>query len=112
MPCLAIIDAETTGLNPYRHDRIVEVAAVVIRPDGETLREFVSLINPERDMGPTGLHGITAGDVLQAPRFGEVAPALLETLNGCVAIAGHNVRFDYSFLACEFERRSEERRVG
>ena len=104
MPCLAIIDAETTGLNPYRHDRIVEVAAVVIRPDGETLREFVSLINPERDMGPTGLHGITAGDVLQAPRFGEVAPALLETLNGCVAIAGHNVRFDYSFLACEFER--------
>lgn len=77
---------------------------MVIRPDGEVLREFVSLIDPERDIGPTGLHGITAGDVILAPRFGEVAPMLIEALNGCVAVAGHNVRFDRSFLACEFER--------
>ena len=104
MGCVGVIDVETTGLRPYRHDRIVELAALVIHPDGTILREFVTLLNPERDLGPTWLHGISARDVLVAPRFGEIAGALLEVLDGCVALAGHNVRFDHSFLAIEFGR--------
>jgi DNA polymerase-3 subunit epsilon len=101
---IAVIDVETTGLNPYRHDRIVELAALVIGHEGTVLREFVSLINPERDIGPTHIHGLSARDVLAAPRFGELAGALLDVLDGCVALAGHNIRFDYSFLAAEFDR--------
>jgi DNA polymerase III epsilon subunit-like protein len=31
---IAIIDVETTGLFPLRHDRVVEVAAIVIEDDG------------------------------------------------------------------------------
>lgn len=34
MAQIAVIDVETTGLNPFRHDRIVELAAVVINLDG------------------------------------------------------------------------------
>jgi DNA polymerase-3 subunit epsilon len=104
MTCIAIIDVETTGLNPYRHDRIVELAAVVVRPDGTVLRTFETLVNPERDMGPTHLHGLSTSDVLTAPRFGEIAGALLEALEGCTAMAGHNIQFDHSFLAVEFDR--------
>jgi DNA polymerase III epsilon subunit-like protein len=28
----AVIDVETTGLNPYRYVRVVEVAAVLVMP--------------------------------------------------------------------------------
>jgi DNA polymerase-3 subunit epsilon len=104
MTCVAVIDVETTGLNPYRHDRIVELAAVVIRTDGTVLRDFATLVNPERDLGPTGVHGLSTRDILAAPRFGEIAGALVEVLDGCVALAGHNIRFDQSFLAVEFDR--------
>ena len=98
MPKLAVIDVETTGLNPYRHDRVVEVAAVVIETDGRVVREFCSLVNPERDIGPTSIHGLAASDVTSAPRFADVAGTLLEVVEDCVALAGHNVRFDHSFI--------------
>ncbi|HWH76256.1 MAG TPA: exonuclease domain-containing protein, partial [Candidatus Binatus sp.] len=104
MTRLAVIDVETTGLNPYRHDRVIELAALVMNLDGEVSREFVTLINPERDIGPTTIHGITASDIVAAPQFAEVAGSLIEILNGCVAIAGHNIRFDHSFLSAEFSR--------
>ncbi len=104
MTYLAVIDVETTGLNPYRHDRVIELATLMIRLDGEVIREFVTLLNPERDIGPTSIHGLTASDIVAAPRFVEVAGALLDILNGCVALAGHNVRFDHSFLSAEFDR--------
>lgn len=104
MTYLAVIDVETTGLNPYRHDRVIELAALMMRLDGEVIREFVTLLNPERDIGPTSIHGLTASDIIAAPRFPEVAGALLDILNGCVALAGHNIRFDHSFLATEFDR--------
>lgn len=104
MTRIAVFDVETTGLNPYHHDRIVELAAVVIRPDGTVVRELATLVNPERDIGPTRIHGLITRDILAAPRFSEIAGALLEVLDGCVALAGHNVRFDHSFLAAEFDR--------
>jgi DNA polymerase-3 subunit epsilon len=104
MSCIAVVDVETTGLNPYRHDRIVEIAAVVMRPDGSILRDFVSLINPVRDIGPTSIHGLSASDIVSAPQFGEIVGSLVEVLDGSVAIAGHNVRFDYWFLVAEFRR--------
>lgn len=104
MTLVAVIDVETTGLNPYRHHRIIEIAALSVSLDGTVVREFVTLINPDRDIGPTRIHGITSGEVLAAPRFEEIAGGLLHALEGCVAIAGHNVRFDHSFLGAEFGR--------
>jgi len=101
---IAVIDVETTGLFPFRHDRVVEVAAVVIQGDGRIEREFVSLVNPARDIGPSSIHALTSEDILHAPQFGEIAALLVETLSGTVAIAGHNVRFDQQFLESEFSR--------
>lgn len=101
---IAIIDVETTGLFPLRHNRVVELAAVVIDGDGRIVREFVSLVNPGRDIGPSSIHGLTAEDVLHAPQFGDIAGLLVETLQGSVAVAGHNVRFDHQFIESEFSR--------
>lgn len=104
MALLGVIDVETTGLNPYRHNRVIELAALVVRPDGEVIPEFATLLNPERDIGPTSIHGVSASDVASAPRFADIAGMLLDRLDGCVALAGHNVRFDHSFLCTEFSR--------
>lgn len=104
MPLISVIDCETTGLNAARHDRVIEIAAVVIDPDGGVEREFVSLINPGRDVGKTSLHGITASDVAEAPRFEHIVGHLAQTLDGTIALAGHNVGFDHRFLRCEFDR--------
>lgn len=101
---IAVIDVETTGINPYRHDRIVEIGAVIVDAQGRSVREFATLVNPERDIGPTSIHGLTSEDILEAPRFHEAAGAFIEFLEGCVLLAGHNVRFDLSFLAAEFRR--------
>jgi DNA polymerase-3 subunit epsilon len=101
---IAIIDVETTGLFPMRHDRVLEVAAIVIEGDGRIVREFVSIVNPARDIGPSSVHGLTAADILHAPQFGEIAGLLVEVLRGTVAIAGHNVRFDQQFMESEFSR--------
>jgi DNA polymerase-3 subunit epsilon len=104
MANIAVIDVETTGLNPYRSDRVVEIAAVVMNLEGILVREFITLVNPGRDIGPTYIHGLNSEDILGAPKFGDIAGALVETLYGCVAIAGHNIRFDQSFLDVEFKR--------
>ncbi|MBM4048172.1 MAG: hypothetical protein FJ279_23970 [Planctomycetes bacterium] len=104
MKHFAVIDVETTGLNPYRHDRIIEIAALLVSPDGAVVSSFASVVNPERDVGPTHIHGLSAADVLQAPLFSEVATALLEVLRPAVALVGHNARFDLSFLNLEFRR--------
>lgn len=101
---IAVIDVETTGLFPFRHDRVVEVAAVIVRADGRIEREFVSLVNPARDIGPSSIHGLTSEDVLHAPQFAEIAAQILDVLSGTVAIAAHNVRFDRQFLESEFSR--------
>lgn len=101
---IAVIDVETTGLFPYRHDRVVEIAAVLVAPDGTIEREFVSLVNPARDIGPSSIHGLTSSDIMHAPQFGEIAGQLVDTMQGAVAIAAHNVRFDQSFLQREFAR--------
>jgi len=104
MALISVIDCETTGLNAARSDRIIEVAAVVIDISGTVVREFVSLVNPGRDVGKTSLHGISASDVAAAPAFTDIIGHVTEVLDGTIALAAHNVGFDYRFLRHEFER--------
>ena len=104
MKAIAVIDVETTGLNPYRHDRVVEIAALLVVPEQGVLREIASLVNPERDIGPTRIHGITASDIVDAPRFADIAGHLADFLFDSIMLAGHNVRFDVSFLQSEYGR--------
>lgn len=99
----AVIDVETTGVFPHRHDRVVELAVVVTRGDGTVEDEFSTLVNPGRDVGPTSIHGISAADVVNAPTFGDVVGEVVARLRGAV-VAGHNVRFDEAFLRAECER--------
>jgi len=98
----AIVDCETTGFG--KHDRIVEIAAVVVdEADGSVVDEYDTLVNPQRDTGPVGVHGVTASMVEAAPSFEEVAAALAFRLDGAVLVA-HNLSFDARMLRQEYER--------
>lgn len=98
----AVLDLETTGLSP-RTDRIVEVAIVRLDASGAVVSEFCTLVNPERDIGPTRIHGLRASDVAIAPRFADIAGVLLSQLAGRLPV-GHNVQFDLRFLDAELGR--------
>lgn len=65
--------------------------------------EFATLIDPAGPVGPTHVHRITQEQVVGAPRFREVAPALLDLLAGRVLV-GHHVSCDRAFLEREFAR--------
>lgn len=98
----AIIDIETTG-GSARLEKITEIA--IYQYDGEKITgEFVSLINPERNIPYfiTNLTGITNEMVEDAPKFFELARQIIEFTEGRTFVA-HNARFDYSFLKEEFK---------
>ena len=99
---VAVLDFETTGLSPG-YDRVVEVSVVRVDPGSEPRLVFDTLVNPDRRMAATEIHGITDRDVVGAPRFEEVARGLLGALSGCV-VAAHNVYFDLRFLRFELDR--------
>ncbi|MFN2396010.1 MAG: exonuclease domain-containing protein [Bacteroidales bacterium] len=98
----SIIDIETTGGNPYR-DKITEIAIFV--HDGEkVIREYNTLINPERHIPPfiTRMTGISDEMVIKAPKFYEVAKDIVKITEGTVFVA-HNASFDYNFVKSEFK---------
>jgi DNA polymerase-3 subunit epsilon len=94
---------ETTGLHPGWHHRVAEVAVVQLDLNGRVVGEWCTLVNPERDLGPQHIHGITAAEARRSPRFDEIAGDLFTRLAGNL-IVGHNVSFDIRFLAAEFAR--------
>ena len=102
-----VLDVETTGLCPGGHDRIAEIAIVRTTGAGQILDEYVTLVNPRRDLGPVAIHGIQAKDVISAPLFDDIAGDVIDRGTGGV-LAGHNVRFDTSFLAAELARLGEQ----
>jgi DNA polymerase-3 subunit epsilon len=93
-------DVETTGFN--KNDRIVEIGFVVFK-NGQVLEEWSTLLNPQRDVGKTNIHGITASMVSAAPVFEEVVNDIFRIINGRVLVA-HQFSFDARMLAQELNK--------
>lgn len=99
----AVIDVETTGFSPAKHDRIVEIAVVRVDGLGRIEDEWCTLVNPQRDLGPQHVHGVRAADARRAATFDVVAPHLASRLTGRLLVA-HNLAFDALFLSAEYRR--------
>ncbi|TBM99749.1 exonuclease [Hyunsoonleella flava] len=99
----AVLDIETTG-GKYNEEGITEIA--IYKFDGhEIVDQFISLVNPERDIQPfvVNLTGINSNMLRNAPKFYEVAKRIVEITNDCIIVA-HNAQFDYRILRTEFSR--------
>ena len=105
-----VIDVETTGFS--NKDRVIEIAIITLDPSTfEIAEEYDTLINPERDIAATHIHGITATMVESAPTFADVAPVIAHRLDGAVPVA-HNWSFDKRMLSNEFSRLGNYGRFG
>lgn len=101
---LIVFDIESTGVNA-RQDRIIELAAIRVEPDG-TETEKCWLLNPGVPIPPetTEIHGITDDIVKSCPTFADVAAEVEEFFRGC-DLSGFNAdRFDIPCLEEEFAR--------
>jgi DNA polymerase-3 subunit epsilon len=97
----AVVDVETTGFG--KHDRVIEIGVVLLDHRLRITDEYETLIDPQRDLGPTHVHGITPKMISMAPTFGEVASAIAKRIGNRVVVA-HNLIFDERMLGLEFER--------
>ena len=99
-----VLDTETTGLDPGKGHRIIELAAIELCNRKVSDRRFHRYLNPEReiDAGAAEVHGLTLERLQDEPKFAEIAPALLEFIRGAELII-HNAPFDVGFLNKELE---------
>jgi DNA polymerase-3 subunit epsilon len=97
-----ILDTETTGLEPERGHRIIEIGGVEMINRRFTGNDFHRYVNPEREIDAAALevHGITAEFLADKPRFQDIAAELLDYLSGAELII-HNAAFDVAFLNYE-----------
>jgi len=101
---LAFFDLETTGTTIGK-DRIVEIAIIKILPDGSR-EQFVKRINPEIPipLNISEIHGIYDFDVINEPKFEEIAEDIKDFIAGCDLAGFNSNRFDVPFLYEEFYR--------
>src|SRR5437899_7438598 len=100
-----VLDTETTGLDPLRGDRLVEIGCIEIfnrMPTGQTFHRH---LNPERDIPAEALavHGLSSEFLADKPLFAHVVDEFLEFV-GDAPLVIHNASFDIGFLNAELER--------
>ena len=97
-----ILDTETTGLDPTRGDRIVEIGALELLNHLPTGHTFHAYINPERNMPAEAeaVHGLSSVFLADKPVFGAIAQDFLNFIADS-ALVIHNASFDMGFLNAE-----------
>jgi DNA polymerase III epsilon subunit family exonuclease len=100
---MVVVDVETTGLGACPPERVVEVAALRLDPDGTPVAHLETLVDPGVPIPPeaTATHGICDAMVATAPPFEAIAGQLARLLTGAVLV-GHYASFDYGFLYGEY----------
>lgn len=100
-----VFDTETTGVEPNKGDRVVEIGCVEILDHLPTGKTFHCYINPERDMHAEAfaVHGLSAAFLSDKALFAHIADDFL-TFIGDAPLVAHNAKFDVNFINAEFAR--------
>jgi DNA polymerase-3 subunit epsilon len=104
-----VLDTETTGLEPKKGHRLIEVGGIEMINRIPTGREFHRFINPERDvpLEAQEIHGISTESLIGKPLFREIARDFLAFIGDDVLVI-HNAQFDIMFLNFELELVGEK----
>ena len=75
-----VFDTETTGLDPFSGDKLVEIGAVELEDHLPTGRKFHQYINPMRSMSEEviKIHGLTEEFLSDKPTFEEICADFLD----------------------------------
>ena len=105
-----VLDTETTGLEPSKGHRIIEIGCVELINRRLTGNNFHRYLNPEReiDEGAVKVHGITSEFLADKPLFTDVADEFHAYLENAEVII-HNAPFDVGFIDYEYELLAEGR---
>jgi DNA polymerase-3 subunit epsilon len=97
-----VLDTETTGLDPAKGDRLLEIGAVEIVDQAATGATFHVLINPEREVSQEAfqVHGHSHMSLKDCPIFSEIAGEFLAFIAKDPLVI-HNADFDVKFLNTE-----------
>jgi len=108
-----ILDTETTGLNAYEGDRIVEIGALEMINRKLTGNKFHCYLNPDKEMSEETIriHGITNESLVDKPRFADISDEFFDFIKNTTLII-HNASFDLKFLKAEFEQTDKPERVN
>ncbi len=100
-----ILDTETTGLDPLRGDRLVEIGCIEIFNRMPTGQFFHRHINPEREMPQEAfaVHGLSTAFLSDKPLFAHVVEDFLEFIADTPLVI-HNAAFDIAFINAELSR--------
>lgn len=100
-----VLDTETTGFDPKKGDRIVEIGCVELVNLLPTGRIFHRYINPQRDVPKSAVdvHGLTEEFLKDHPTFLYIVDEFLEFI-GDAPLVIHNAAFDMKFLNAELDR--------
>ena len=98
-----VFDTETTGLDPFQGDRIVEIGCVELVNHVPTGNVYHQYINPERSMSEevVAVHGLTEEFLSDKPTFREIADDFLAFIGSDSMLIAHNAPFDMKFLNAE-----------
>ncbi len=100
METVIVFDIETTGLYPYKGDKILEIAAIPVVDNVIRIEDaFEKFVNPGEKIPAhiTQINHITDDMVKNAKSIGEVLPDFLLYIDRYPLVA-HNAPFDISFL--------------
>ncbi len=98
-----IFDTETTGFDPFKGDRIVEIGCVEMVNQILTGEIFHVYINPERDMPQSAfeVHGLSADFLKDKPKFSEIVDDFVNFVGDDSKLVAHNASFDMKFVNAE-----------
>ncbi len=102
-----VLDTETTGLQPDKGDRIVEIGAIELVnhiPTGNTFHCYLNpLLEGEMPIESFKVHGLSVDFLSDKPLFYEVIENLI-TFFGESKLIIHNAKFDIGFINHEIQR--------
>lgn len=96
---ILIVDTETTGLNPDKGDKVIEIAAILFNLKYKTALQHFSTLLPCDENPVENINHIKAEVTRCNFSILEINTILLSMLNSADACVAHNAQFDKRFIA-------------
>ncbi len=99
-----VLDTETTGLNPAKGHRIIEIGCIEISNRRLTEKRFHYYLQPDRkiDAEASAVHGIKNQFLQDKPRFADIVNEFMDFIKDAELII-HNANFDVGFINHELK---------